>query len=104
MVAADTDVVPLRHLFGAIYHHVPDDPEMRLGWESPFFLGDVLFENVSLNCASKFFWFQTLPFGNTNIHRSQNGCWGIDRHAGTDFSSGIPSRMISMSFNEPTDT
>src|SRR5207249_6453500 len=83
MVAADADIVPLRHLFRTIHHHVTDDPEMRLRWESPLLLSDVLLENVRLNCPSKILRLQTLSLCNANIHRSQNRRGSIDRHTST---------------------
>src|SRR6266704_5222725 len=56
---------------------------MSLGRESPLLLSNILFENICLNCSSEFFRLETLPLRHAHIHRSQDRCRSVDRHAST---------------------
>ena len=83
VVSSDADVVPLRHLLAAVDHHVPNDTEMSLRRERPLLLSNILLENIRLDRSPKFFRLQPLPLRHANIHRRQDRCRRVDRHAST---------------------
>ena len=51
MIPGDTQRLVRRHVLDAVRHQVADQSQVRFRAEDPFLLGDVLLENVGLQCA-----------------------------------------------------
>ena len=80
VVAADADGIPARHVAGAEFHGVGNQPHGGAGWEDVLVLGYVFFENVVLDSAANLVQRSSLLLGQRQVHGPDDGGGGVDGH------------------------
>jgi hypothetical protein len=86
VVATYGDGVPLRHVLCGVDEHVLEDAHRGLGREEPFFLGDVLLEDVVLVSALQLLRRDALLLGGDDVHGQQDHRGGVDGHRGRNLT------------------